>query len=208
MSDDLDRHQLGPLLERVNAGDRSALNELFARLRPYLHALVRKTLGPEWKDTSNIVQSSLRRINENFEDLLADDPTVPHLLAWIKKIVRNRAIDEARKRAGAPANNDSALGQVPLPVSPDAAAERDRRALSVMSALKQLPERQRQGIGSRLVRRGLDVLRERGCPFVVVVGHPEYYPRFGFEPASLHGLASQWPGVPDAVRYGDWSFET
>ena len=62
-----------------------------------------------------------------------------------------------------------------------------------------LPHRQRQGIGSQLVRRGLDILRERGCPFVVVVGHPEFYPRFGFEPASIHGLASQWQGVPDAA---------
>jgi putative acetyltransferase len=62
-----------------------------------------------------------------------------------------------------------------------------------------LPDRQRQGIGSQLVRRGLDNLRERGCPFVVVVGHPEYYPRFGFEPASKHGLLSQWEGMPDAA---------
>jgi putative acetyltransferase len=62
-----------------------------------------------------------------------------------------------------------------------------------------LPDRQRQGIGSHLVRRGLDNLRERGCPFVVVVGHPEYYPRFGFEPASKHGLVSQWEGMPDAA---------
>ncbi|HMC11216.1 MAG TPA: N-acetyltransferase [Pirellulaceae bacterium] len=62
-----------------------------------------------------------------------------------------------------------------------------------------LPDRQRQGIGSQLVRRGLDIVRERGCPFVVVVGHPEYYPRFGFEPASRQGLASQWEGVPDAA---------
>ena len=45
--------------------------------------------------------------------------------------------------------------------------------------------------------QGLDLLRERGCPFVVVVGHPEYYPRFGFEPASTHGLACQWESVPD-----------
>ena len=62
-----------------------------------------------------------------------------------------------------------------------------------------LPDRQREGIGSQLVRRGLDILRGRACPFVVVVGHPEYYPRFGFEPASMHGLASQWEGVPDAA---------
>jgi putative acetyltransferase len=62
-----------------------------------------------------------------------------------------------------------------------------------------LPDRQRQGIGSQLVRRGLDILSERGCPFVVVVGHPEYYPRFGFEPASKHGLVSQWEGIPDTA---------
>ena len=60
-----------------------------------------------------------------------------------------------------------------------------------------LPGRQREGIGSSLARRGLEILRERGCPFVVVVGHPEYYPRFGFERASRHGLESQWNGMPD-----------
>jgi putative acetyltransferase len=60
-----------------------------------------------------------------------------------------------------------------------------------------LPDRQRQGVGSQLVKRGLDTLRERGCPFIVVVGHSGYYPRFGFEPASTRGLASQWAGVPD-----------
>jgi putative acetyltransferase len=59
------------------------------------------------------------------------------------------------------------------------------------------PDRQRQGIGSHLVRRGLATLRERSCPFVVVVGYPEYYGRFGFEPASKHGLLSQWEGIPD-----------
>jgi putative acetyltransferase len=62
-----------------------------------------------------------------------------------------------------------------------------------------LPDRQRQGIGSQLVRRGLDILRQRGCPFVVVVGHPEYYPRFGFAPASRRALVSQWDGMPDAA---------
>ena len=61
------------------------------------------------------------------------------------------------------------------------------------------PDRQREGIGTELVGRGLAMLRDRGCPFAVVVGHPEYYPRFGFEPASRRGLASQWDGMPDAA---------
>ena len=50
------------------------------------------------------------------------------------------------------------------------------------------PERQRQGIGSRLVKAGLDLCREQGADLVVVLGHADYYPRFGFEPASDAGL--------------------
>jgi putative acetyltransferase len=60
-----------------------------------------------------------------------------------------------------------------------------------------LPECQRQGIGAALVWKGLFGLKDRGCAFVLVLGHPEYYPRFGFEPASRRNLRSQWQGVPD-----------
>ena len=61
------------------------------------------------------------------------------------------------------------------------------------------PDRQRQGIGSELVQAGLEILRKQGCPFVIVLGHPAFYPRFGFVPASRYGLISQWEGVPDAA---------
>ena len=60
-----------------------------------------------------------------------------------------------------------------------------------------LPERQRQGIGSMLAYAGIETIRKRKCPFIIVLGHPEYYPRFGFVPASQHGLSSQWDGIPD-----------
>lgn len=60
-----------------------------------------------------------------------------------------------------------------------------------------LPSHQRKGIGSQLVRHGLEHLRQSGCPFVIVLGHPEYYPRFGFEVASRYRLRCQWEGVPD-----------
>ena len=59
------------------------------------------------------------------------------------------------------------------------------------------PERQREGIGTMLVQAGIEALRKRNCPFVIVLGHPDYYPRFGFVPASRHGLSCQWDGVPD-----------
>ena len=60
------------------------------------------------------------------------------------------------------------------------------------------PENQRTGIGSQLVRAGLDQCRQRGYAAVVVVGHPEFYPRFGFVPASTRGLKCEFP-VRDEV---------
>jgi putative acetyltransferase len=59
-----------------------------------------------------------------------------------------------------------------------------------------LPEYQRQGIGSQLVRAGIEALKQADCPFVILVGHPTYYPRFGFEPAKQYGIKSEW-AVPD-----------
>jgi len=59
------------------------------------------------------------------------------------------------------------------------------------------PEHQRRGVGGRLVREGLDLLRAAGHGAVVLVGHPEYYPRFGFTPASRFGLRCEFPEVPD-----------
>jgi putative acetyltransferase len=60
-----------------------------------------------------------------------------------------------------------------------------------------LPAYQRQGIGTHLVKRGIEMLRSRSCSFIVVLGHPEYYPRFGFARASMHGVRCQWDAVPD-----------
>lgn len=60
------------------------------------------------------------------------------------------------------------------------------------------PEMQRLGVGSALVRAGLDRCRDLGFDAVVVLGHAEYYPRFGFVPASRFGIASEY-NVPDDV---------
>ena len=96
------------------------------------------------------------------------------------------------------AEDDAVVGHILF--TPVVVESAGRRVVGMgLAPMAVLPDRQRQGIGSQLVRRGLDILGERGCPFVVVVGHPEYYPRFGFEPASMHGLESQWEGIPDAA---------
>jgi putative acetyltransferase len=60
-----------------------------------------------------------------------------------------------------------------------------------------LPEQQKKGVGSSLVRTGLEELLKRGESFVVVIGWPEYYPRFGFERASKYGIRCEYAEVPD-----------
>jgi putative acetyltransferase len=61
-----------------------------------------------------------------------------------------------------------------------------------------LPEHQNQGIGSKLVEAGNQQMKDAGLAFIVVVGHANYYPRFGFRPASAHGIRCEWE-VPDDV---------
>ena len=66
-------------------------------------------------------------------------------------------------------------------------------ALGPMSVL---PEHQRLGIGSALVTTGNQRLRDADCPFIIVLGHPTFYPRFNFHRASTHGVTCEW-AVPD-----------
>ena len=61
-----------------------------------------------------------------------------------------------------------------------------------------VPEHQRKGIGSALVRAGLEKCKLLGVAVVVVLGHPEYYPRFGFSPSSRYDIDSEYD-VPDEV---------
>jgi putative acetyltransferase len=59
------------------------------------------------------------------------------------------------------------------------------------------PRLQSRGIGSKLIVAGLEELRQQGCPAVVLLGHPDYYPRFGFVPASRYGIRFSDPNVPE-----------
>lgn len=68
-----------------------------------------------------------------------------------------------------------------------------------LAPLAVLPSHQRRGIGGQLVRAGLDACRNLGCRFVVLLGHPDYYPRFGFVPASRFGLTNEY-GADEAFQ--------
>lgn len=61
-----------------------------------------------------------------------------------------------------------------------------------------VPEHQNKGVGSLLVEEGLKRAKDQGFVHAVVLGHPEFYPKFGFVPASTKGIESPFP-VPDEV---------
>jgi predicted N-acetyltransferase YhbS/ubiquinone/menaquinone biosynthesis C-methylase UbiE len=63
-----------------------------------------------------------------------------------------------------------------------------------LAPLAVIPARQRQGIGTLLVREGLRLCAERGHRVVVVLGHPAYYPRFGFSARLAQRLEAPFAG--------------
>lgn len=81
----------------------------------------------------------------------------------------------------------------PVTVEPPAG-----RLLLGLAPMAVAPPRQRSGLGSRLVREGLARCKAAGAAGVVVLGHPEYYPRFGFVPAHRLGLRCEYDVPPEA----------
>jgi putative acetyltransferase len=115
--------------------------------------------------------------------------------------LEGRIVDRLRAEPGSislvATKNELIVGHILFtPVSLDPPPGFRVAGLGPMSVL---PEHQRGGIGSKLIRAGLDACRQRGYSAVVVVGHPEYYPRFGFEPAHTRGLTLPDFEVPQDV---------
>lgn len=71
------------------------------------------------------------------------------------------------------------------------------RAVLLLAPLAVRPDRQLRGIGSALVRAGLEAARVAGEALVLVVGSSDYYPRLGFEQGSERGIQNPFPGVPE-----------
>lgn len=119
---------------------------------------------------------ALRREADPFVSLVADDGgrVVGHICFSPVEVVVGDALQGEGRSVDAGARSAAAgtvLGLAPMAVT---------------------PERQRQGIGSMLVEKGLATCRERGIVAVVVLGHPDYYPKFGFVPAARYRLHSEY----------------
>jgi predicted N-acetyltransferase YhbS len=76
---------------------------------------------------------------------------------------------------------------------------------SILAPLAVDPKYQNRGIGGRLINEGLRLLKEAGVDLVFVLGHPGYYPKYGFSPAGIRGWDAPYPIAPENA--GAWMIQ-
>ena len=93
--------------------------------------------------------------------------------------------------------NDNVVGHILF--SP-VVLENDNSKVSIagLGPMAVLPEYQRKGIGAMLIEKGFEHCKKIGYDAVVVLGHPDYYPRFRFTPSMRYGIKSDYD-VPEEV---------
>lgn len=77
-----------------------------------------------------------------------------------------------------------------------------------LAPLSVLTEFQKLGIGGRLITAGLNAAARSSSGFVIVLGHPDYYPMFGFAPASGSNVGCEFEGIPDEAFMIKWLGQT
>ena len=83
-------------------------------------------------------------------------------------------------------------------LSPVSLGEHTGLHLMGLAPMAVMSSHQRRGIGSALVRAGLQHCRQLGIGAVAVLGHPDYYPRFGFQSSTRFGISSEYDAPPEA----------
>jgi putative acetyltransferase len=123
----------------------------------------------------------------------ADAPEIRHVVDQAFGQSEEADIVEALRRRGAvtlflvAVRDDRVIGHILFsPVTIE--SERSGFEAIGLGPMAVLPTYQNQGIGSQLARRALQECRDAGHEIVVVLGHPAYYPRFGFVPAIPLGI--------------------
>jgi putative acetyltransferase len=124
--------------------------------------------------------ASVRRVNEEAFGRAAEADLVDALRANGKVVLSLVAVE-----------GDEVVGHI-LFSGVDIEYAGEQYAAVGLAPMAVLPEFQGRGVGSQLVRAGLEQCRRAGHRSMVVLGHPEYYPRFGFVPASRYGIKSEY----------------
>lgn len=157
---------------------RTELSELVIQERRRRQLYIREATESDLKDVLFIEREAFGRDEEaELVKELLDDPSAKPVLSLLA-FIDNRAVGHilfTRTRLTNVEQNVSSVILAPLAV---------------------VPEVQKQGVGGKLINQGLKLLSETGTDLVFVLGHPEYYPRFGFQAAGHLGFEAPYP-IPD-----------
>ena len=154
-------------------------------------AAERRYVGPtsrtviEIRDETPDDYPAIRELNERAFGGPAEARLVDMLRAANKAVISLVALDQNR-----------VVGHILF--SPITVAEAPGNFRGVgLAPMSVLPEFQNRGIGSRLVREGLEACKREGYAVVVVLGHANYYPRFGFSRAKDYGLDNEYDATDE-----------
>ena len=146
--------------------------------------LIRKALGTDLNDALSVEKQAFGGETEaELVRALLNDPTAQPSLSLL-------AYKETR-----------AIGHI-LFTAVHLADDTGKTPAYILAPLAVVPDMQKQGVGGKLVKRGLELLSESKTGLVFVLGHPEYYPRFGFQPAGRLGFEAPYP-IPEK-HAGAW----
>lgn len=93
-------------------------------------------------------------------------------------------------------DNNTVVGHIML--SPVSLSGHPGLKIMSLAPMAVAPAHQNKGVGSALVRTGLERCKELGFGAVVVLGHPGYYPRFGFSPSARFGIGCEYEAPEEA----------
>ena len=141
--------------------------------KPDAHA-IRPETEADWPSIDDVNQQAFGRV---------DEATLVRRLRDRRLIVISLVAEQ----------DGAVVGHLLLSRLPTVVEGQPLRAVA-LAPVTVLPERQRQGIGSRLVRASIEAARELDVAAIIVLGHPRYYPRFGFSVAAAQGLSAPFSG--------------
>ena len=144
----------------------------------FMDIILRKSLQPDGRAISSVIIAAFggvqgREITGLVSDLLEDPGACP--LLSLVATVKHRIV-----------------GYI-LFTSTQIRNSRRQVSSAILAPLAVHPEYQHQGIGGQLIREGIEQLKTAGIDLVFVLGHPGYYPKYGFSPAGSAGFDAPYP---------------
>jgi len=148
---------------------------------------VRKALESDWQAISGVVMAAFGNVQgKEIVDLITDlfeDPSAYPLLSLVAT------------------TNESVVGYI---LFTNTQIKHSQRMVSsaILAPLAVHPEHQNQRFGGQLIKEGLKQLKATGVELVFVLGHPGYYPNYGFSAAGIKGFDAPYPISPE--NFGAW----